>query len=79
MSYDIGSPRSLSSQGTMTNTVLTMTNTHRLSMFSILAGQVKTVISAQVSGVAWMTTDAGGYCGGDSQSPAYRETQVRER
>ena len=25
----------------------------------------------------WTTVDGGGYCGGDSQSPAYRETQLR--
>jgi hypothetical protein len=35
------------------------------------------MISAQVTGFAWMTIDGGGYCGGDSQSPAYRETQMR--
>ena len=31
----------------------------------------------QLTGFGWMTIDGGGYCGGDSQSPAYRETQLR--
>lgn len=29
------------------------------------------------SGFGWTTIDGGGYAGGDSQSPAYRETQLR--
>ena len=43
----------------------------------ILATSVKTLVSAQLTGFGWMTIDGGGYCGGDSQSPAYRETQLR--
>ena len=43
----------------------------------ILADAVKTIVSAQLTGFGWMTIDGGGYCGGDSQSPAYRETQLR--
>jgi len=47
------------------------------STFPILATQIKTILSAQLTGFAWTTVDGGGYCGGDSQSPAYRETQLR--
>jgi alpha-D-xyloside xylohydrolase len=47
------------------------------STLPILADAVKTILSAQATGFAWMTIDGGGYCGGDSQSPAYRETQLR--
>lgn len=47
------------------------------STMPILATSVKTVLSAQITGFGWMTIDGGGYCGGDSQSPAYRETQLR--
>eukprot|EP01050_Picozoa_sp_SAG11_P011092 SAG11_NODE_1151_length_5668_cov_6.748070_2_plen_824_part_00 len=47
------------------------------STLPILANSIKTMLSAQLSGFGWMTIDGGGYCGGDSQSPAYRETQLR--
>lgn len=47
------------------------------STFPILATSLKTILSAQLSGFGWMTIDGGGYAGGDSQSPAYRETQLR--
>lgn len=47
------------------------------STFGVLATSLKTMISAQLTGFGWMTVDGGGYCGGDSQSPEYRETQLR--
>ena len=47
------------------------------STLPILATSLKTLISAQLTGFGWMTIDGGGYCGGDSQSPQYRETQLR--
>ena len=50
--------------------------TPKPSPFSV-ATQIKTILSAQLTGFAWTTVDGGGYCGGDSQSPAYRETQLR--
>ena len=47
------------------------------STLPILATSLKSMISAQLTGFGWMTIDGGGYCGGDSQSPQYRETQLR--
>jgi alpha-D-xyloside xylohydrolase len=47
------------------------------STLPILATSLKTILSAQLTGFGWMTIDGGGYAGGDSQSPAYRETQLR--
>ena len=47
------------------------------STMPVLPASVKTLISAQITGFGWMTVDGDGHCGGDSQSPAYRETQLR--
>lgn len=47
------------------------------STMEVLRSQVNIGISAQTSGIPWWTTDVGGYSGGHSQDPTYRETVGR--
>ena len=42
-----------------------------------LAKQVRAGLNIAVSGIPWWTTDIGGFHGGDSTDPAYRELMVR--
>ena len=44
---------------------------------SVLKSQLNIGVSAQTSGIPWWTTDVGGYSGGHSQDPVYRETVGR--
>jgi alpha-D-xyloside xylohydrolase len=45
--------------------------------FESLAAQVRAGLNVALSGIAWWTTDIGGFHGGDPQSPDYRELLVR--
>ena len=47
------------------------------STMPVLKSQVNIGVSAQTSGIPWWTTDVGGYSGGHSQDPVYRETVGR--
>jgi len=47
------------------------------STLPVMADQLPTGISAQMSGIGWWTTDIGGYSGGHSTDEAYREVIVR--
>eukprot|EP00463_Aulacantha_scolymantha_P003726 TRINITY_DN461_c0_g1_i2.p1 TRINITY_DN461_c0_g1~~TRINITY_DN461_c0_g1_i2.p1 ORF type:complete len:433 (-),score=81.46 TRINITY_DN461_c0_g1_i2:20-1318(-) len=47
------------------------------STLPVMADQLPTGISAQMSGIGWWTTDIGGYSGGHSTDDAYREVIVR--
>ena len=47
------------------------------STMPVLKSQVNIGISAQTSAIPWWTTDVGGYSGGHSQDPTYRETVGR--
>jgi alpha-D-xyloside xylohydrolase len=42
-----------------------------------LAVQVRAGLSIAMSGIAWWTTDIGGFHGGDASDPAYRELMIR--
>ena len=47
------------------------------STMTVLKSQINIGISAQTSAIPWWTTDVGGYSGGHSQDPTYRETVGR--
>lgn len=47
------------------------------STMPVLKSQINIGVSAQTSGIPWWTTDVGGYHGGNSQDPSYRETVTR--
>jgi hypothetical protein len=47
------------------------------STMEVLKGQVNIGLSAQMSGIPWWTTDVGGYKGGSSTDPSYREVISR--
>ena len=47
------------------------------SNFKMLKLQIKAGLNAAVSGMAWWTTDIGGFYGGDTQSASFRELLVR--
>lgn len=47
------------------------------SNFKMLKLQIKAGLNAAVSGMAWWTTDIGGFYGGDTESPSFRELLVR--
>jgi len=47
------------------------------SNFTMLKLQVKAGLNAAVSGMAWWTTDIGGFYGGDTEDPVFQELLVR--
>lgn len=47
------------------------------SSFEALQVQVRAGLNMALSGIPWWTTDTGGFFGGDSQSPYFRELLVR--
>eukprot|EP00658_Telonema_sp_P-2_P004998 TRINITY_DN11875_c0_g17_i1.p1 TRINITY_DN11875_c0_g17~~TRINITY_DN11875_c0_g17_i1.p1 ORF type:complete len:692 (-),score=129.80 TRINITY_DN11875_c0_g17_i1:280-2355(-) len=47
------------------------------SDFSFLASAIQAAQSIQLSGIAWWTTDIGGYSGGDPSNPSFNELIVR--
>jgi len=47
------------------------------SNFTYLATAIQSGLSIQMSGIAWWTTDIGGYAGGNAWNPAFRELIVR--
>ena len=47
------------------------------SSFSFLKTAIQAGLSVQLSGIAWWTTDIGGYAGGNPTDPVFRELIVR--
>lgn len=47
------------------------------SSWTALRAQVRAGLNAMLSGVAWWTSDAGGFFGGHNEDPAFRELLVR--
>lgn len=47
------------------------------SHFSSLKVSIQAGLNVQMSGIAWWTTDIGGYAGGDPSDPTFRELIVR--